>query len=249
MWPPCYFELPAEMVILKGYYNLQDLRSVANVSISYVCAEGVSVDHVIFQPGSGRVTLTGVYDVTNSNQTLGPFHMSLNFTTKGYWDLRSLSRELNPPIIGDREDPKVPPTYVPFVQGVYTVGVADEWGQAVVLHFSVVSGDNSPVYLTASAICTGPGGYLPCWGGEAYIFNCADGAATPQGCWQQVTSTLAPHPSYFIGIRYPFYNQTEPLWANCLWTVGRIDPERGYAHCTSTNSTAFFVSTQAPPHS
>jgi hypothetical protein len=245
LWPPCYFGLPAEMVILKGYYNLQDLRSVANVPFSYVCAEAVSVDHVIFQPNSGLVSLTGIYDVTNSNQTLGPFHMSLNFTTGGYWDLRSLSRELNPPILGDRQNS---PTYIPFVQGVYTVAVADEWGQAVVLHFTVLSDVNSPLYLTASAICTGPGGYLPCWGGEAYIFNCADAAATPQGCSQQVTGTLAPRPSYFIDVRYPYYNQTEPLGANCLWTVGTIAPEQGYAHCTSTNSTSFFVSIQAPPH-
>jgi len=41
-------------------------------------------------------------------------------------------------------------------------------------------------------------------GGEAYIFNCADAAATPQGCWQQVTSTPAPRPSYFVDVRYPF---------------------------------------------
>src|ERR1022692_1878597 len=37
--------------------------------------------------------------------------------------------------------------------------------------------------------------------------------------------------SYVINIRYPFANQTEPPWANCLYTVQRITPGQGYANC------------------
>jgi hypothetical protein len=98
--------------------------------------EGWNVDHVIFQPQSDQVNITGIYDVTGTNQTLGPFHLVLNFTTNGYWDLQNLSKELNPPILGDQYPPRAVDS-IPFVPGVYTVAVEDEWGQMVVLHFSV----------------------------------------------------------------------------------------------------------------
>ncbi|MDG7012331.1 MAG: hypothetical protein JRN11_07270 [Nitrososphaerota archaeon] len=151
LWPPCYFGLPAQMVILKGNYTLQDLRAVAETSYGYVCMEGVSVDHVIFQPNSDEVRLTGLYDVTGTNQTLGPFNMSLSFATGGYWDIQNLSRMLNHPILGDGGNPKVPPPYIPFAPGVYTIAVADEWGQAAVLHVTVAG---NPSQCCSSA----PGG-------------------------------------------------------------------------------------------
>ncbi|MDV3244077.1 MAG: hypothetical protein LYZ66_02730 [Nitrososphaerales archaeon] len=103
------------------------------------------------------------------------------------------------------------------------------------------------IYLSASGYCSViPGGSVPCWGGDAYVFNCVSEAASPQGCTHQVTSTLAPYPSYVINIRYPFANQTGPSWANCLWTVQGI--EQGYAACVTINSTSFAVGIQAPPH-
>jgi hypothetical protein len=134
MWPACYFDLPARIVVIKGYYSLEDLRNLASTP-PYTCMEAVTIDHVIFQPGSDLVNLTGPYSVTKSNQTLGPFSMGLNFTTKGYWDLPSLSKALNTPILGEIE-----PASIAFVPGVYTVAVCDEWGQAAVVHFTVLSG-------------------------------------------------------------------------------------------------------------
>lgn len=109
------------------------------------------------------------------------------------------------------------------------------------------------IYLTASAICTGPGGYAPCWGGDAYVFQCApnllSGPSTPEQCTQRVTSTLAPYPSYIISVTLPEVNQTdEPSWANCMWTVQGITPGQGYAQCTAINSTSFIMGVQAPPH-
>ena len=136
LWPPCYFGLPAEAAVLQGNYTSQDISSAANVTFSYICMEGVYVDHVAFQPNSDQVILTGLYDVTSTNQTLGPFHMSLSFTTGGYWNLQNLSSELNIPILGEQSPPR-PPAYVPFTPGEYTVAVADEWGQVALLHFSV----------------------------------------------------------------------------------------------------------------
>jgi hypothetical protein len=136
LWPPCYFGLPAEAAVLQGNYDSQNIQSAANVTFSYICMEGVNVDHVIFQPNSDQVNLTGLYDVTRTNQSLGPFHMSLSFTTGGYWNLQNLSRELNIPILGEQYPPR-PPAYIPFTPGAYTIAVADEWGQIALLHFVV----------------------------------------------------------------------------------------------------------------
>ncbi len=134
LWPPCYYIMPVQAVVLKGNYTLQDLRTVANVTSDIVCMESVSIDHAIFQPSSTKANLTGIYDVSDTNQTLGPFLLSANFTTSGYWDLLSNSKELNPPVLGPLNPP---PTAIGFVPGVYTVAIADEWGQAVILHVVV----------------------------------------------------------------------------------------------------------------
>lgn len=138
LWPTCYFDTPAYAVVLRGNYTLQGLQSAANVTFSVRCMEAVSVDHVIFQPSSSHANLTGIYDVSGANQTLGPFSLSLNFTTSGFWDLVNNSRQLNPPIIGQQYPPE-PPIATPFTPGIYTVAVADEWGQAAVLHFTVTN--------------------------------------------------------------------------------------------------------------
>lgn len=136
LWPVCDFFLPAQMVILHGNYTVQELRSVANITYGYTCAEGGSIDKVFFQPRSNQVNLTGTEYGFIFNP--GPFHMSLSFVTGGYWDMVNLSLMLNKPILGDGGNAKVPPPSIPFVPGVYTIGVADEWGQATVVHVTVV---------------------------------------------------------------------------------------------------------------
>lgn len=146
LWPPCYFGLPAQVTVLQGNYSAQTIQAATNVAFNYICMEGVNVDHVIFQPNSDQVNLTGLYDVTGENQTLGPFHMSLSFTTGGYWDLQNLSRELNIPILGEQYPPRSP-AYIPFTLGEYTVAVADEWGQVALLHFSVSQSEPAPAGL------------------------------------------------------------------------------------------------------
>lgn len=214
--------------------------------------EEVNVDHVIFQPASDRANLTGIYDVFNSNQTLGPFRLAQNFTIGGYWNLRSLAGELNIPIIGDNGNPNTPPDSARFTPGTYTVAVADEWGQSVVMHFTVFANEPSEgslIYLTNDCYATGAGSYIPCFGSaHPYVFNCAAAAATPQGCTQEVTSTLAPYPSYIINIRYPFIGSSAQSWANCRWIVsGAAGAVSGNDHCFSSNSTSFVVGEQAPP--
>lgn len=143
LWPTCYYPFAAYAVVLQGNYTLQALQSAANVTFNIVCTEDANVDHVVFQPGSSEANLTGAgfgpggYPAM-SNGTAGPFQLSLNFTTAGYWDLVNNSKLLNPPIIG--ELPSRMPIATPFVPGVYTVAVADGWGQATVLHVDVIDG-------------------------------------------------------------------------------------------------------------
>ena len=136
LWPACYVGIPAVVVVLKGNHSLQDIPSLADVTFYYLCHEWVTLEHVTFQPNSDTVNVTGTYVVTGSQETLGPFSLSTSFTTGGYWDLQALSKDLNAPYLGSASNP---PSYVPFDPGVYTIGVADEWGQAVVLHFTVVA--------------------------------------------------------------------------------------------------------------
>ena len=115
----------------------------------------------------------------------------------------------------------------------------------------------SLLYLTASGVCWGPGGNEPCWGGDdPYIFNCESTAATPEGCIQQVDTTLTPSAvsNYTIDVKYPFSNQTtqewnqlEPSFVNCLWTVQGDYPGQGYAHCISITSISFIMGEPAGP--
>jgi len=155
LWPPCLlnssglpplnYSTPAQVVLLKGEYNLANLSSVADVHFSYQCAEAGIVSHAVFQPSSDEVNLTGVGFSFYTNRSAGPFQMWANFTTSGYWNLTTNARRINTPIIGE-PDTCVEgclgpwgPTSTAFVPGGYTIAVADEWGQAVLLHFSVMA--------------------------------------------------------------------------------------------------------------
>jgi len=101
-------------------------------------------------------------------------------------------------------------------------------------------------YLTAGGGCALGGKPAPCWGSPAYVFNCVTEAETQQGCTQLV-STTTPNWNYTINIRYPFSNQTEPSWANCLWSMQGGIPGQGYGYCSLVNSTSFTMGEPAPP--
>jgi len=137
LWPVCDFPTPVQVVVLMGNYTLQELQTVANVTFDFVCNEGYGVGQAIFEPSSSQANLTGTYAVSGADQTLGSFLLSGNFTTSGYWNLLNDSHALNRPILGPQESPPRPPTATAFVPGVYTVAVADQWGQAAILHFVV----------------------------------------------------------------------------------------------------------------
>ena len=137
LWPACYFPLPVQVVVLKGNFTADQLRSRATYTPNYSCMEGGRVNEISFQPKSDQVSLAGNVCYANcNNEVLGPYRLDFNFTTAGYWDLQALSSELNPPILGALTPGSL--LSLPFAPGVYTVGVADEWGQAVVLHVTVI---------------------------------------------------------------------------------------------------------------
>jgi hypothetical protein len=134
MWPYCYYVAPTEVLVLNGTYDLQELQAVAQAPLSYsTCYETVSVDHVVFYPVSDRANITGIYSVGSINETYGPFALTQNFTTRGFWGLY-------PTLVigGEAIGPEVPYS-TPFAPGDYTVAVADMWGQVVIDHFQVMS--------------------------------------------------------------------------------------------------------------
>lgn len=101
-------------------------------------------------------------------------------------------------------------------------------------------------YLSTDGGCSAGGMAAPCWGSPAYVFDCLSAAQTQQGCTELVVTT-SPNWNYTINIRYPFSNQTEPSWANCLWTLQGQVPGQGYGHCNQVNSTSFTIGEPAPP--
>ena len=145
VWSVCDFTLPVEFVLLLGNYSLDGLESIGtNETLQYACAEGFTVSYVAFQPDSFGANLTAAYSVSGGNHTMGPERLLANFTASGYWDpINSTEASqfpsplLNGPGSGFTFPETSPRPQHAFVSGVYTLAVADEWGQVVVLHFTV----------------------------------------------------------------------------------------------------------------
>lgn len=128
----------------------------------------------------------------------------------------------------------------------YTLAAGDEWGQIILLHFSVTPSHNLPIvgsFLSSPSQggCTAGGVPEPCtstYFSDAVIFNCASEAATSSGCVKHLTSGVG---NYSITIWYPYVNQTgEPQISNCKWSEQGITFSYGY--CFLINSTAFVYS-------
>jgi hypothetical protein len=138
-WNPCYWqtEMPINVVVLNGNYTAEELPSVANASLAMASYTSPIFPTFYFEPNSDKVNIT--YIASGSGHGgFGPLHVSSNFTVTGFWNLTGLSMNSSyicePATLHFCE----PPTSIPFVQGVYTVRVADEWGQFNVLHFRVI---------------------------------------------------------------------------------------------------------------
>jgi len=157
LWPVCYSSVPAQVAVLSGNYSADELPLVAGAKFQYACMEGGTVERLIFQPHSDAANLTGESCFASCiNATLGTYALTLNFTTNGYWDVQYLANSGNVPIIGEPPGPPSSQPYsLPFVPGVYTVAVGDEWGQVDVLHLQVVAKSYAPsVVLESFSLCT-----------------------------------------------------------------------------------------------
>ena len=159
MWPGCYFTQPVEFMIVKGNYSLGGLQAESNSSewlpSNFVwCAEGGTIDHFVFQPTSVRANLSGTLCVAicTPRQSFGADDLTSNFTVNGYWAYPLNTSEASDVLTPIKPCP--PPSYCspgvtfnfpevgpipqhPFTSGLYTLIVDDEWGQVVILYFTV----------------------------------------------------------------------------------------------------------------
>jgi len=99
------------------------------------CYEYENLRSFRFEPTSGLAYVASIYSETGSVSVAGPQSASVTVSTNGYWDNNTLLY--------------LPSSYTstgnygflkaqhPFVAGVYTIAVGDEWGQLVVFHVTV----------------------------------------------------------------------------------------------------------------
>jgi hypothetical protein len=93
-----------------------------------------------FEPESNLVNITYYADGgVGLGPSQGVFPSASNFTLGWYWNFTSLKEQANRSYISEPalcQLCKIPSS-IPFVPGVYTIGVSDEWGQTHVIHFQV----------------------------------------------------------------------------------------------------------------
>ncbi|HXW94173.1 MAG TPA: hypothetical protein VEJ19_00515 [Nitrososphaerales archaeon] len=153
MWDGCTGMEPVEFMIIKGNYSYGEFQAAAANSYypAIFCAEGGSVLYISFPPMSSNVTTTGNFCVETCSPNHTSWNLSTSFSVDGYWAYPLNSSETNdiytsytgcpnPPCEGITYNyPEVgPEAQHTFTPGLYTLLVADEWGQTVFLYFSVV---------------------------------------------------------------------------------------------------------------
>ena len=150
MWGGCNGLEPIEFMIVRGNFSLVELEaaSVNSVYPAVFCMEGGSVDDVSFLPMSSNVTTTGYWCIESCYPNHESWDLSTHFSVDGYWAYPLNSSEANDiytPVTGCFSPscgvtfsyPEVgPDAQHTFSSGVYTLVVADEWGQTVLLYFS-----------------------------------------------------------------------------------------------------------------
>ena len=135
-FPPCLFHSPFELVVLKGDYSSSQLMAMGSTGTpAYTCMENTYVIGFTFAPNSTLARITSLYDVTDGISTYGPVNASVTVTTNGYWD-NSSSMAYSVAYSGLGNYNQFPAEH-PFVEGVYTIAIGDEWGQLVVIHITV----------------------------------------------------------------------------------------------------------------
>lgn len=146
-----YAPAPAEVDVLQGFYTMQNLSSATSgifVPYNQGCHESTGVTAITFWPASSRANLSLVYD--QKNETSAPVSITDQFSSQGHWNLtyNLTPTDRNPQVPAfityGNESPSFSPTATPFVPGVYTLAVSDEWGQGVMLHFYVLPETSAP---------------------------------------------------------------------------------------------------------
>ena len=142
----------ANALILRGYYDLQNVSTSANSTIMPLFQPGVGPNctyydfaRYYFEPSSSKATVFGQ----------GPYYG--NYSTRqmiagglvaGYYTANQSYVELNR---------RVAP--LPFPPGTYTIAVNDEWGQLALLHFVISSTTIGQPSLTTSMATTNEENY------------------------------------------------------------------------------------------
>lgn len=154
MWYSCVGVEPVEFMIVSGNQSVAGLHTAsAATSIPQgTCMEGGWVNYVSLHPMSSNAEETGVFCTANCHPSSSPFDLVTNFTVNGFWAYPINSSEANdvntpaqPPCVESGGGvcytynyPEVGPIAQHlFISGWYTLVVADEWGQTVLLRFSV----------------------------------------------------------------------------------------------------------------
>jgi hypothetical protein len=151
---------PVEFIIVRGSFNFPELEALSSNTTVFVggCASYgpfLQVQQVVFQPRSSDVYLIGCSNGCNNRRGLlpwSPIRLSANFTVNGYWvypinetEVQDALAPFSCPGSGFTDCrrfmyPEVGPmAHSLFTSGQYTLVVSDEWGQVVIVYFSVVT--------------------------------------------------------------------------------------------------------------
>ena len=121
---PCNFDSPTGLAIMRGYYTKDSIATGLHLALwhpgMYFCQADIVVDSYIFDPASSLATIV-TYQGPNTSfklQTENQVHFS------GSWT------EGTQPFQEDA-------ILQPFSRGMYTLVGGDEWGDILVLNFTV----------------------------------------------------------------------------------------------------------------
>lgn len=142
---PCGLVGSVGLGIFQGYYGMNNYTRASalalyNTTLVFLCTTTASVPNAYYSIRPESTLATVVYPnsmFSNMNTSL-----SLSFGTNGYWTG------------GEALGSQASATFHKFVQGIYTVMAADEWGKVVLVHIAVDS--NGLIMGTSTSTASTP---------------------------------------------------------------------------------------------
>ena len=125
--PAGYWMSPYLFVVLNGSYTAQALNGLGGRGWAEngLSMESSTPSSYLFEPSSDKAAIaTYLCSASCRNTTVGPYHSIASVVVRGYWTI--------PVKTGNYPSPPKP-----FIPGLYTLAVEDEWGAVLVLHFTV----------------------------------------------------------------------------------------------------------------